>query len=180
VVQRTVANRIVAAVLASALSSGTAIGPATRQSATGSVTISKPISASRTGVLNFGQFRTAGGDNCAPSTITLDPRTGALSTTGDVILLGGAPAFASYAISGSANSIYGMSFPGLATSSPHALSVRFFRFYSVTNKSTTMGRIGFGGTDTPQVGATLSVPCRFNTRRANETVPAFTLTVTYQ
>jgi hypothetical protein len=172
--------RFVAMVLALALSAGTTIAPMARQTATGSVTISKPISAARTRILNFGQFRTGGGDKCALRTITLDPRTGARSTTGNAILLDGAPAFGSYAISGSANSIYGVSFPALASSSPRGLSVTAFRFYSVTNTSTTTGRIGPGGTDTPQVGATIRVPCQFNSRKINETVPAFTLTVTYQ
>jgi hypothetical protein len=172
--------RIVAMVLACALSAGTTMAPTARQTATGSVTISRPISASRTRILNFGQFRTAGGGKCIPSTITLDPQTGTRNTTGNAVLSGGAAEPGAYSISGSANSIYGISFPMFASSSPRRLSVTAFRFYSVTNKSTTIGRIGPGGTDTPQVGATIRIPCQFTTRRINETVPAFTLTVTYQ
>jgi len=175
------AEQILTALLASTLLGGGAIGPASvSRTATGSVTISKAISASRTRILNFGQFKNGGGDKCAASTITLDPKTGARSTTGDAVLAGGTVQSGTYAITGAANSIYGMSFPAAALSSPHSLTVTAFRFYSQTGNSTMTGRIGPSGTDTPHVGATISVPCRFDSRHNNEVVPSFTLTVTYQ
>jgi hypothetical protein len=153
-------QRIVAALLACALSGRAAAGPysATR-TATGSVTISKAISASRTRILNLGLFKNVGGDKCTPSTITLEPRTGARRTTGSVSLAGGAATFGAYAITGAANSVYGVSFPAATVSSPHALKVTAFRFYSVASNGPMTGKIGPSGTDMPHVGATISVPC---------------------
>ena len=178
---RTVAKRIVAALVACALSGGTAIGPfSVSRSATGSVTISKAISASRTRILNFGQFKNVGGNKCSPSTLTLEPRTGARRTSGSASVAGGAATFGAYVITGAANSIYGVSFPAATLSTPHALTVTAFRFYSATSNSTITGRIGPAGTDNPHVGATISVPCQFDTGGSNEMVPSFTLTVTYQ
>jgi len=171
---------ILVAVLACAMADGTAIGPSSvSRTASGSVTISKVISAARTRILNFGHFKNTGGGDCTPSTITLDARTGLRSTTGSAVLAGGTAGSGAYTISGSANSIYGVSFPAVALSSPHTLTVSAFRFYSATNNSTTMGRIGPGGTNTPHVGATIFVPCSFDTHNINEVVASFTLTVTY-
>lgn len=174
-------QRIVAALLACALSGGTAIGPSSvTRSATGSVTISKAISASRTRILNFGQFKNVRGDKCVASTITLEARTGARRTSGSASLVGGTATFGAYAITGSANSVYGVSFPAATVSSPHALKVTAFRFYSAASNGAMTGKIGPSGTDAPHVGATISVPCDFNSNNVNEVVPSFTLTVTYQ
>ena len=115
-----------------------------------------------------------------PSTITLEPRTGERHTAGSASLSGGTATFGAYSITGAANSVYGVSFPTATLSTPHALTVTAFRFYSATSNSTMTGRIGPGGTDTPHVGATISVPCQFTTGGNNEVVPSFTLTVTYQ
>jgi len=178
---QTIPRRILAALLAGALSGGTAAGPPSASwTATGSVTISQTISTSRTLILNFGQFKNGGGNACTPSTITLEPRTGARRTTGSVSLAGGAATFGAYAITGAANSVYGVSLPEATVSLPHALKVTDFRFYSAAGNSAMTGRIGPGGSDTPHVGATISVPCDFDTGNGNEVVPSFTLTVTYQ
>jgi hypothetical protein len=178
---QTIPQRIVAALLACALCGGAAAGPSLpTRTATGSVTISKAISASRTRILNFGLFTIVGGDKCIPSTITLEPRAGARRTTGSVSLTGETATFGAYAITGAANSVYGVSFPATTVSSPHALKVTAFRFYSATSNGAMTGKIGPDGTDTPHVGATISVPCDFNTNDINEGVPSFTLTVTYQ
>lgn len=178
---RAIAKPILAALVACALSGGTAIGPfSVSRSATGSVTISKAISASRTRILNFGQFKNVGDNKCSPATITLEPRAGARRTTGGASLAGGTATFGAYSITGAANSVYGVSFPAATLSTPHALTVTAFRFYSATSNSTMTGRIGPGGTDTPHVGATISVPCQFKSGGINEMVPSFTLTVTYQ
>ncbi len=174
-------ERIFAALLACTLSGGTTIAPASvTRPATGSVTIAKAISAARTRVLNFGQFRNGGGNTCTPSTITLDPRTGSRRTAGSASLAGGTPTFGTYVISGAANSVYAVSLPTATVSAPHALMVTAFRFYSAGGNRNMTGRIGLGGTDTPHVGATISVPCDFDTRNSNEVVSSFTLTVTYQ
>jgi len=167
--------------VACALSGGTVIGPfSVSRPATGSVTISRAISASRTRILNFGQFKNVGGNRCSPGTITLEPRTGARRTAGGVSLTGGSATFGAYLITGAANSVYGVSFPAATLSTPHALTVRAFRFYSATGNSTMTGRIGPAGTDNPHVGATISVPCQFKSDGIDEVVPSFTLTVTYQ
>jgi len=156
------------------------IGPASvSRTATGSITISKAISTARLRILNFGQFKNVGG-KCVASTITLDPQTGVRRATGNAVLVKGADEPGSYAITGAANSIYGVSFPASAPSSPHSLTVSAFRFYSQTGNGTMTGRIGPGGSDTPRVGATLTVPCDFDTHNIDEVVPSFTLTVTYQ
>lgn len=147
---------------------GLTLGSAKAASTSGnaSATIAVPISVSESSALSFGSvIRSA-----SAGTVVINT-SGTRSVTGGVTALGGTVSAASFAVSGEGSAAYTISFTdGTLTGPGTSMAVSTF-----TNDGS--GSLSGGGSETVNVGATLSVG-------ANQTEGAYTgtytVTVNYQ
>ena len=132
---------------------------ATQRTGTGSVTILRRLSISKTADLSFGRLHNQGPKGPTGTvTISAAPPT---SRTGVNVQLtpNGGETPAIYSLSGEPNRAYRVSVPSSYPSTPGGLTVKSFTFWSTNSMTATGGgHFSASGTDTVRIGATMTVP----------------------
>lgn len=144
-------NRIVVlAVLVSAFAGASAQAASATANATAEVIT--PITISKTADLRFGKFAAGTGGTVVIST------AGARSATGAVVLsagnVGGA---ASFTVSGDANATYAITLPGSAATITRVSGTETMSVGTFTSNPAATGTLSAGGSETLNVGGTLTV-----------------------